>query len=286
MWMLSSMDLWKMGKLERSFDHVISFAPYPSISTQDILIRVMRSKVVPCWAWVGPLVCCFIPSSWLLSAKSWKNKGMKYLRTRVLNARSARKNIIAAAVIGWRRVHEMKGPSKLRLSPNLLLNWVSCPVFMPCWSPVYSFLPGFFGGNLIPCVTNSGFFRCRVFSWLYGYLDCPYKRLSTTHRSRSFFCRTHRSFLQKFITFNIETQPSASAHRFLLHPSPAPNSSKLFPRLTRFFCLIDWHRTSMGSPTRHFTFRVSKSPVQVQRLVYSTIDKFVSRTTTASYSSH
>ncbi len=37
-----------------------------------------------------------------------------------------------------------------------LLNWVSCPVFMPCLSPVYSFLPGFFWGNLIPCVTKQG----------------------------------------------------------------------------------------------------------------------------------
>ncbi len=32
-------------------------------------IRVIH-KVMPCWAWVAPLIWCFIPS-WLLSAKSW-----------------------------------------------------------------------------------------------------------------------------------------------------------------------------------------------------------------------
>jgi hypothetical protein len=27
--------------------------------------------VMPCWAWVAPLIWCFIPS-WLLSTKPWK----------------------------------------------------------------------------------------------------------------------------------------------------------------------------------------------------------------------
>jgi hypothetical protein len=41
--------LKKWGKLERSFDHVISFVPYLTISTPDIL-EFIRSKVVPYWA--------------------------------------------------------------------------------------------------------------------------------------------------------------------------------------------------------------------------------------------
>jgi hypothetical protein len=38
-------------------------------NTSPIFNRVIR-KVMPCWAWVAPLIWCFIPS-WLFSAKSW-----------------------------------------------------------------------------------------------------------------------------------------------------------------------------------------------------------------------
>jgi hypothetical protein len=64
-------------------------------------------KVMPCWAWVAPLIWCFIPS-WLLAAKSWNfiKWGMKYWDSR-LNALGSRTFIvtvhIAATVIGWSR---------------------------------------------------------------------------------------------------------------------------------------------------------------------------------------
>jgi hypothetical protein len=58
-------------------------------------------------------------------------------------------------------IQEKKGQGKLiRLAPNLLLNWVSCPP----WSPIYfSFL---FLKSHPQCDQTGG--SGAVFSWLYG----------------------------------------------------------------------------------------------------------------------
>jgi hypothetical protein len=87
------------------------------------------SKVMPCWAWVAPLVWCFIPS-WLLSANSWNfiKKGYEILRLRIKCRRL--ENIYSYSthtpVISWRRSRK-KGQGELSLAPNLVVNSVSCP---------------------------------------------------------------------------------------------------------------------------------------------------------------
>jgi hypothetical protein len=99
-------------------------------------------KVMPCWAWVSPLIWCFI-SSWLLSAKSWNfikwgypqshdsllNKGMKDWDSG-LNARGSRTFIgtvhIATALVSWRRSWKetswsLLGPGvEVGLAPNIM----------------------------------------------------------------------------------------------------------------------------------------------------------------------
>ncbi len=106
-----------------------------------------RARVMPCWAWVAPLLWCFIPS-WLLSTKS--RNFIKYWDSG-LNAQGSRRFIATVhitAVIGRRRWGK-KAQGKLSLAPNLLLNWVSYPLQVQCTF----FLPVFW--NLY--MTKQGF---------------------------------------------------------------------------------------------------------------------------------
>jgi len=64
------------------------------------------------------------------------NQGMKYWDSG-LNAPECTRTFIAtvhiAAVLGWKRSRK-EGQGKLSLAPNLLLNWISCPVEAQCTS--------------------------------------------------------------------------------------------------------------------------------------------------------
>jgi len=81
------------------------------------------------------------------------NKGMKYWKSG-LNAGGSR-TFTAATVYREQQwlvegVQEKEGQGKLSLAPNLMLNWVPCPL----WSPVYFLFHVFW--NLIHYVTKQG----------------------------------------------------------------------------------------------------------------------------------
>ncbi len=107
-------------------------------------------KVMPCWAWVAPLIWCFIPS-WLLSPKSWNfiNKDMKCWDSG-LNARVSR--IFIATI------HIAAVDRRTQITPNLVLIWVSVHLEAQC-----KFFTVFW--NLILYMTKQG----AIFSWPYGY---------------------------------------------------------------------------------------------------------------------
>ncbi len=63
--LLLVMDIWLSRKLYSELGMELGLF---DLNYKDIL--ELSIKVMPCWAWVAPLIWCFIPS-WLLSAKSW-----------------------------------------------------------------------------------------------------------------------------------------------------------------------------------------------------------------------
>jgi hypothetical protein len=84
---------------------------------------------MPCWAWVAPIIWCFIPS-WLLSAKWWNfiKSGYEILKlsikcTRLKNSyRYGTHSNSSHSLKAFRKTKKKKQDKA-----NLLINWVSCP---------------------------------------------------------------------------------------------------------------------------------------------------------------
>jgi hypothetical protein len=109
---------------------------------------------MPCWVWVAPLIWCFIPS-WLLSAKSWNfiKSGYEILRLRAKCTKLG--NIYSysthSSSSDWlKEFRKRKDRANSVSAPNLLLNWVSCPLEAQC---TFFFLVFWI---LIPYVTKQG----------------------------------------------------------------------------------------------------------------------------------